>query len=105
VKLDVREPPAYLLQDMTVSVDVEVARLARVLTMPTEALREGDWVLVARDGHARKQAVKVGARGSGRVEVAQGLAEGDLVLPSTAANVGDGKPIRAKARASAPRRT
>jgi HlyD family secretion protein len=105
VKLDVREPPAYLLQDMTVSVDVEVARLAQVLTVPSETIREGDWVLVARDGRAQRQAVKLGARGLGRVEIAQGLAEGDLVLPSTATNVGDGKAIRAKARASAPRRT
>lgn len=105
VKLDVANPPAYLLQDMTVSVDVEVARLAQVLTVPSEAIREGDWVLVARDGHARRQAVKLGARGLGRVEIAQGLAEGDLVLPSTAPNVGDGKAIRAKARAAAPRRT
>ena len=105
VKLDVKEPPAYLLQDMTVSVDVEVARLAHVLTVPSEAIREGDWVLVARDGHARRQPVKVGARGMGRVEIAQGLAEGDLVLPSTAANIADGKAVRAKARAAQPRRT
>jgi HlyD family secretion protein len=99
VKLAVTDPPAYLLQDMTVSVDIEVARLASVLTLPSEAIRDGDWVLVVREGRARRQPVTLGARGDGRVEVAGGLSEGDLVLPAAAAaSVRDGTAVRARAQ-------
>jgi HlyD family secretion protein len=106
VKLSVREPPPYLLQDMTVSVDVEVARVSDALTVPADAIRDGRWVLVARDGHARRQDVKIGARGTGRVEVTEGLREGELVVPSTAATIRDGASIRAEARRpAATRRT
>jgi HlyD family secretion protein len=98
VKLAVRQPPAYLLQDMTVSVDIEVARVPGALTLPTDAIRDGDWVLVARVGRARRQPVKLGARGAGRVQVSEGLREGELVLPSVAAAVRDGAAVRAAAR-------
>lgn len=103
VKLTVPDPPAYLLQDMTVSVDIEVARLAGVLAVPAEAIHDGGWVIVARDGRARRQAVKVGARGSGMVEVAQGLAEGDLVLAATGTgmHVADGDAVRVRERPGA----
>ena len=106
VKLAVREPPAYLLQDMTVSVDIEVARVRDALTLPTDAIRDGGWVLVARDGRARRQPVKVGARGEGRVQVSEGLAEGELVLPAVSAAVHDGAAVRAAvAPKASPRRT
>jgi HlyD family secretion protein len=107
VRLAVRQPPAYLLQDMTVSVDIEVARVAGALTLPTDAIRDGGWVLVAREGRARRQPVKIGARGEGRVQVSEGLKEGELVLPAVAAAVHDGAAVRAAAGAakSPPRRT
>ncbi|HSC00001.1 MAG TPA: efflux RND transporter periplasmic adaptor subunit, partial [Burkholderiaceae bacterium] len=38
VKLDVPSPPEYLRQDMTVSVDIEVARRARAILVPTDAV-------------------------------------------------------------------
>ena len=101
VKLSVPRPPSYLLQDMTVSVDIEVGRAVRALAIPAEALRSGDWVLVAREGRARRQDVKVGARGEGRVEITQGLEEGELVLPGTGVATADGAAIRAQ-RQSAP---
>jgi HlyD family secretion protein len=99
VKLAVPDPPPYLLQDMTVSVDVEVARRLGVLAIPAEALRQGDWVMVARDGHAARQAVVVAARGETLVEIASGLREGELViLPGGAA--AEGRAVRAVAAAA-----
>lgn len=97
VKLSVPHPPGYLLEDMTVSVDIEVARLAAALTVPAEAVHDEGWVLVARDGHARRQAVKVGARGSGRVELAQGVDEGELVLMPSDRRLAEGAVVRARA--------
>lgn len=52
VKLKVPNPPKYLRQDMTVSVDIEVARRVAALTVPSEAVRDAagkqPWVLAVR---------------------------------------------------------
>jgi len=102
VKLRVREPPAYLRDDMTVSVDIEVARRAATLTLAADVVRDAAgreaWVLAVRDGHARRQGVKLGLRGAGSVEILAGLAEGELVLSAQDATVGDGRRVRPRAR-------
>lgn len=98
VKLSVPQPPAYLLQDMTVSVDVEVARRDGVLLLPMDGIHEAasaaPWAYVVRDGRVARQPVKLGARGEGRVEVLSGLAAGDRAIPSTQAGLREGGPVR-----------
>lgn len=101
VKLRVPSPPAYLRQDMTVSVDVEVARRDGALAVPVGLLRDGDtaspWVLTVKEGRTQRQDVKLGLRGAGFVEVTDGLRAGDqLVL---GAKVREGERVR-KAGAS-----
>lgn len=90
VKLKVPEPPDYLRPGMTVSVEIEVGRRERALVLPSEAVRdttsEQPWVLVPENGRATRRDVTLGLRGEDRVEVAQGLGEGELVLlPSSRA--------------------
>lgn len=84
VRLAVPAPPAYLLPDMTVSVDVEVARRARALVVPRTAVRVtgpgAGWVFIARDGRAERRAVQLGVAADSVVEIRGGLAEGDVVL-------------------------
>lgn len=82
-RCDVIEPPPYLVPDMTVSLEIEVARHARVLTVPSEAVRDAStspWVLVARGGRAVRRDIALGIRGSGASEVTSGLTEGEMVL-------------------------
>jgi len=89
VKLRVAEPPAYLRQDMTVSVDIEVARSPGALALPADAVREATggspWVLRVNGGRAERRAVELGLRGTGWVEIRSGLAPGDQVVPAGAA--------------------
>ncbi|WP_308873542.1 efflux RND transporter periplasmic adaptor subunit [Thiothrix subterranea] len=84
VKLRVKEPPAYLRQDMTVSVDIETAKKPDALVIPTGALHEpssdAPWVLVVRNNHTVKQTVTLGLRGDENVEVLGGLAAGEAVI-------------------------
>lgn len=86
VKLTLDAPaPAFLREDMTVSVEVETARRERALVLPLAALRtalpDGSTaVMVSADGHARSRAVKLGLRTLDAAEVIEGLAEGDVVL-------------------------
>jgi HlyD family secretion protein len=93
----VADPPAYLLPEMTVSVEVEVARRPQALALPLEAVRDlaGEpWVLALRGGRARRVPVGVGARGASRVEIISGLAPGERVIPPSAGGVGDGDRVR-----------
>ncbi len=80
VKLKVASPPAYLRQDMTVSVEIEVARRTGVVVIPAEAVRDGagaqPWVLAVRDGHAVRVPLKLGLRGDARIEVLDGVPGG-----------------------------
>jgi HlyD family secretion protein len=83
VKLDVSAPPALLKQDMTVSVDIEVARRAQALIVPLSAVHDADaapWVLRLEGRRAVRRPVQLGLRGGGLAEVLGGLAEGDAVL-------------------------
>ncbi|SFB91100.1 HlyD family secretion protein [Polaromonas sp. OV174] len=77
--------PAFLREDMTLSVEVETGRRDKTLVLPLAALQETAAgatasVLVADHGRARKQAVSLGLRTLGAVEVLEGLHEGDTVL-------------------------
>jgi HlyD family secretion protein len=87
IKLDVVTPPDFLRQDMTVSVDIEVARRADVLTLSISAIRDGTsaepWVMVLNNKRLQRRTVKLGVRGDNRVEILEGLREGDEVLPAT----------------------
>jgi HlyD family secretion protein len=99
VKLTVRKPPAYMRQDMTVSADIEVERRAGALSLPADTVHDltgpAPWVLAVRHGAVHRQPVKLGLRGEGAVEVTEGLAEGELVVPTAAAKIKAGQRVRA----------
>jgi len=84
IKLDVPEPVPYLKQDMTVSVDMEVARKPQALALPVAHVNEinaaAPWVWLSEKGHALHRPVKLGLRGGAWVEVLEGLREGDTVI-------------------------
>jgi HlyD family secretion protein len=101
VKLDVAAPPTVLTQDMTVSVDIEVARRQGALALPVSALSdaagpeaiEGS-VLRVESGRAVRRPVRLGLRSGGWAEVLEGLREGDLLVAAPAA-VAPGSRVRA----------
>jgi HlyD family secretion protein len=88
VKLTVADPPSYLRQDMTVSVDIEVARRAATLVLPHRSVREllsGEpWIMGVRDSRAYRQPVRIGLRGNSRAEILAGAEEGALAVPAHA---------------------
>ncbi len=99
VKLRVPQPPPTLKQDMTVSVDIEVARRTQAVLLPTQALRDADtaepWVLKLHDGRTQRQAVQTGLRSNGWVEVLQGLRAGEQIVPASTPAVMAGQRLRA----------
>jgi HlyD family secretion protein len=83
-----QEAPAYLREDMTLSVEVETARREQALALPLGALRQAGadtaQVWVAVDGVVQERTVRLGLRTLAAVEVLDGLRIGDLVLTGTA---------------------
>jgi HlyD family secretion protein len=82
VKFSVAQPPAYLRNDMTLSIEVETGKRTAVLAIPAGAVLAGDSpaVLVAQEGKVTRREVKTGLRTLTAVEITEGLAEGDIVL-------------------------
>jgi HlyD family secretion protein len=85
VKLTVADPPDYLRQDMTVSVDIEVAAKEGTLVLPIRSVHDvlsgQPWVLGIKDGRAAKKLVRLGLRGNTQLEILDGMAEGDVAIP------------------------
>ena len=106
VKLNVADPPDYLRQDMTVSVDIETARRAATVVIASSAVEDAasdtPWVLVVRGNHVVKQFVKLGLRGNTRVEVLDGIAAGEGVVPVSKVGVKAGQRVRADVLAMPP---
>lgn len=101
VRLRVRQEAAFLKQDMTVSAEIIAARKDSALVLPALGVRDaaGDapWVLVVREGRVVRQAVKLGLRGEGSLEVREGLSEGESVVPAGGTKVSEGQRVRANA--------
>jgi len=99
VKLAVPKPPAYLQQDMTVSVDIEVTRRPQSLWLPLTAVQTagsaGSEVWVVRDQQLHRQRVTLGSRHQGRVEVLAGLDAGERLATQPAPHWQEGQRVRA----------
>ncbi len=103
VKLDVLEPVHTLRQDMTVSVDMAVARKPQALALQVGHVNDingsAPWVWLRDAGHAVRRPVRLGLRGGAWVEVLAGLREGDAVIamPGGGANtLREGQRVRAQ---------
>ena len=88
-----QQPPAFLREDMTLSIEVETARRERALVVPVNALRGNEstnsaTVWLALDGRVEERKVRIGLRTLSAVEVLEGLSEGDLVLLGTTPKLG-----------------
>jgi len=103
VKLDVAQPPAFLRQDMTVSVDIEVAQRKAALLVSAAVVHEPEsaqpWALRLNGRRAVKAPLQLGLRSGGFYEVLGGVQEGELLLPVSAAiTPGDRVSLRAVTR-------
>jgi HlyD family secretion protein len=98
VKLDIKDPPHELKQDMTVSVDIETARIENTLLIPMSAVHDFDikapWVFLIHQGIAQKQSISLGLESHGLVQVLSGLKAGDRVIPLKYTQIRDGSRVR-----------
>ncbi|MDP3701415.1 MAG: efflux RND transporter periplasmic adaptor subunit [Hylemonella sp.] len=82
-----QEAPAFLREDMTLSVEVQTARREQALALPLSVLRKAGAdtasVWVAVDGLVQERQLRLGLRTLAAVEVLEGLRIGDVVLTGT----------------------
>jgi len=101
IRLRVPEPPDYLRQEMTISIDIETARHANALVVPADAVRDAGspqpWLLVVRDGSVERQDVELGARSDGKIEIRKGIAVGEQIVPGSQPAPAVGSRVRAVA--------
>lgn len=97
IRLRVPQAPAYLKHDMTVSIDIETARRSDALLVAADAVNDASstqpWVMLVRDGKTQRQTVRLGVRGAGKLEILDGLAAGDVLVP-TALKLPEGRRVR-----------
>lgn len=99
VNLTVATPPAYLRQDMTISIEIEVLHKPAALTLSLEAVHDIEssqpwvWSLDQQD-RVQRTPVTLGVRAGSRVEVLSGLTVGARVM-ETAVELKAGQRIRA----------
>ena len=113
VKFSLPQPvPAFLREDLTVSVEVETARREQALVVPSDALRgdeaAGLSVWVVRDGRVLARPVRLGLRTLNAAEILEGLSAGESVLvgpapaPGQRVRVGPAPEPVAQARSGIP---
>lgn len=100
VKLAVPRAPASLVSDMTVSVEIVVARKQNVMLLPRAAIRDlaaaKPYVLTIEGRYARRRNLTLGIRGDERVQVRAGIDVGQPVILPTARPVLAGDRVRAR---------
>lgn len=86
VRLRVPSAPSFLLPDMTVSVDLTVARREKALVVPSDAVRDAAtpaaWVFAVENDRLVRKNVKLGIRGEGATEIVEGVADSAVVVLS-----------------------
>jgi HlyD family secretion protein len=101
IKLTVPNPPDYLRQDMTVSVEIKAAQKPQVVVVDTSSIHDlsstKPWVNIVENGHVFKREVTPGMIGDNAVEVISGIKPGDIVVRNSTASLTDGQRVRVTA--------
>jgi HlyD family secretion protein len=79
----IENPGGDLIPGTNVDAEIRTAVVESALVIPRETIRHdasGDYVFVVKDGAVERRAVKQGIASVTQVQVAEGLAEGDVVV-------------------------
>jgi HlyD family secretion protein len=89
---EVQNAAQVLSPGMTVTLAIELSKQVDALSVPVTAVHDAEgvepWVMLAENGRSLRRTVKLGIRGQGKVEIVQGLREGDSVLLATTVEAG-----------------
>ncbi len=96
VRIALPAPPAWLREDMTVSVEILVGENAQAAVLPLSAVQDagaGAWAWCVQDGRVRRCNLRLGLRDEHRAEVLDGAPPGTLVVDDSR-TLADGDRVR-----------
>ena len=100
LRFAVEKPPEFLRPDLTVSINLDVARRDAAVVVPLAAVREATsdapWGLLVVNDVLERRPLRVGIRGDDRVEILSGVAVGDRMVVSTTGVPAIGARVRAR---------
>lgn len=98
LEFEINNPPGFLDHDMSVSLELQVSGGKNILSLPVSYIyqKEGaaPWVMILDNNRAQRKPVKLGVRGKDKIEILEGLVEGNDVLPVTGYKIDEGKRFR-----------
>jgi membrane fusion protein, multidrug efflux system len=80
---------------MSVEANIVSREKPDAVLVPANAIVNGH-LFTIEDGRARSRNVEVGIRGTGFVEILDGVAEGDMVISPATPNIKNGSRVRAE---------
>jgi RND family efflux transporter MFP subunit len=84
---------------MSTETNIVIEERPTALLVPASALADDAVWVVAADGRVARRALKIGVRAPDRVEVLEGLAEGDSFVDRPPATLHDGQRVRVRSQA------
>ena len=101
VEVDVPNADHALVPGMYATASLALAEATHVLIAPVQAVDRADGgagvVVVDRDGRVERRAVRVGLEAADRIEIVDGVAEGDLVVVGRHGDLKSGTRVSVKA--------
>jgi HlyD family secretion protein len=89
VRLEIPDPPDFLLPGMTVSVNLETGRTPGATVLPETAVQglgtNQPWIGVVREGRIDRQPVEVGLRAGAYIEILDGAVSDDVIVADPSA--------------------
>lgn len=92
-KVHIDNPDENIYIGVTSKVTITVAEEKKVLNIPSEAVNtsaDGEFVYIIQNGTVKKKAVELGVASNSKVEIKDGLKEGDEVVTDTSGTAKEG---------------
>lgn len=99
LKLESRNLPAFLEEDMIISAELALGQRQRTLSLPSAAVHGAhgsSWVWQLVDRYARRKEVRAGHDNGRQVEILSGLRPGDVIILGGSHISEDGQRVRAR---------
>ena len=98
LRFAVPEPPAFLRPELTVSVNLDVARREATVALPQAAIRDAatdqPWALVVAGDRLERRPLRLGIRSDERIEILEGVSEGERVVVASSSVPAAGARVR-----------